>query len=168
MPPKLILDPSDFPQEVLVDIEGIRAHNLQRFEMEQLTAITLIDPERKMVVGYKDVTDQEFWVRGHMPQYALMPGVIMCEAAAQLSAFYTRHCGLLRGDFIGFGGMDNVRFRGTVRPGERLWIIGKTQKHDLRRMTFEMQGFVEKTMVFHGDLIGVPIFINGPRESKEE
>lgn len=157
MPPQAILEPSEFPRDVLVDIEGLRKLNPQRFEMEQLTAITLLDDQRRLVVGYKDVLEDEFWVRGHMPDYPLLPGVLMCEAAAQLSSYYCMHFGIMAGDFIGFGGLENVRFRGSVYPGQRLWLVGATPKHNTRRMVFQVQGFVEEQMVFNGDIIGVPI-----------
>ena len=49
------------------DIHEIRKYNPQRHEMEQLTAIVYEDMEAKICVGYKDVTQHEFWVRGHMP-----------------------------------------------------------------------------------------------------
>jgi 3-hydroxyacyl-[acyl-carrier-protein] dehydratase len=163
MPPQAILDPSQFPQAVVVDIEGIRQQLPQRFEMEQLTAITLLDAERKIVVGYKDVTDQEFWVRGHMPGFPLMPGVIMCEAAAQLCAFYCGYFKLYADDhFVAFGGMNDVRFRGSVRPGQRLWLVGKTEQHHNRRMQFEFQGVVEGSVVFHGQMLGIPIKRGAP------
>ena len=68
-------------------------------------------------------------MRGHMPGYPLLPGVLMCEAAAQLCSCYIVTSGLLEGDFIGFGGMENVRFRGPVRPGDRLVLVGKGMQH---------------------------------------
>lgn len=157
MPPQLILHPSQFPQEVIVDQEGLRKWNPQRFEMEQLNAITLLDDQQRLAVGYKDVREDEFWVRGHMPGYPLLPGVLMCEVGAQLSSYYCRHFGLMAGDFIGFGGMDNVRFRGTVQPGERLWVVGRAGRHSNRKMVFEIQEFVGENMVFNGEIIGVPI-----------
>ena len=64
--------------------------------MEQLTAIVHVDPEKHLVAGYKDVGNDEFWVRGHMPGYPLMPGVLMCEAAAQLCSYYTATARSLR------------------------------------------------------------------------
>ena len=58
--------------------------------MEQLTAIVFDDVERGICVGYKDISPDEFWVRGHMPGMPLMPGVIMCEAAAQLCSYHVQ------------------------------------------------------------------------------
>lgn len=168
MPPPAIIQPDEFPTAVVYDQAAIRARNLQRFEMEQLTAITLIDEVRKLIVGYKDLTNQEFWIRGHMPEFPLMPGVLMCEAAAQLSSFYCSYFDLVRGDFVGFGGMDNVRFRGIVRPGERLWIVGQTDRHSPRRMKFHMQGFVADKLVFHGDFIGVSMSGQGNEPESDD
>src|SRR6185312_15472836 len=129
----------------------------QRFEMEQLTAIIALDPAKQMIIGYKDVRPDEFWVRGHMPDYPLMPGVLMCEAAAQLCSYYIMTSGLTQGDFIGFGGLENVRFRGPVRPGDRLVLIAKGTRMNRRQTVCNVQGFVGNTMVFHADVIGVPL-----------
>jgi 3-hydroxyacyl-[acyl-carrier-protein] dehydratase len=142
---------------VVADQAAIRQVNPQRFEMEQLTAIVHIDRGQHLVAGYKDVGADEFWVRGHMPGYPLLPGVLMCEAAAQLCSYYTFTEGLLEGDFIGFGGLENVRFRSPVRPGDRLVLIGKGVRVNRRQTIFSVQGFVGATMVFHADVIGVPL-----------
>jgi 3-hydroxyacyl-[acyl-carrier-protein] dehydratase len=158
MPPELHLDPQTLDLgKVIADREAIRRVNPQRFEMEQLTAIVHVDHDQHVVAGYKDVTADEFWVRGHMPGFPLLPGVLMCEAAAQLCAYYTATQGLLQGDFIGFGGLENVRFRGMVRPGDRLVLVGKATRLHRRQTIFNVQGFVGATMVFHGDILGVPL-----------
>src|SRR5262249_14825803 len=94
---------------------------------------------------------------GHMPDYPLMPGVLMCEAAAQLCSYYIMTNGFMQGDFLGFGGMENVRFRGPVRPGDRLVLIAKGVKIHRRQAIFNVQVFVGSTMVFHADIIGVPL-----------
>jgi 3-hydroxyacyl-[acyl-carrier-protein] dehydratase len=163
MPPELHFDPShlDFTR-VLAGRAEIRQVNPQRFEMEQLTAIVHVDPEEHLVVGYKDVGADEFWVRGHMPDYPLLPGVLMCEAAAQLCSYYVVTRGLLQGDFIGFGGLENVRFRGVVRPGDRLVLVGKGLRLNRRQTVFNVQGLVRGTMVFHADIIGVPLLRQQP------
>jgi 3-hydroxyacyl-[acyl-carrier-protein] dehydratase len=158
MPPALHFDLArlDFGH-VLADAEAIRLVNPQRFEMEQLTAIILLDTSQHLIVGYKDLEANAFWVRGHMPGYPLMPGVLMCEAAAQLCSYYVLTQDVLQGDFVGFGGLENVRFRGLVRPGDRLVLVGKGIRIHRRQTIFNVQGFVGSAMVFHGDVIGVPM-----------
>jgi 3-hydroxyacyl-[acyl-carrier-protein] dehydratase len=158
MPPVALVDPTTIDTvRVLADREGIRQVNPQRFEMVQLTAIVSVDPERHLIVGYKDVQADEFWVRGHMPDYPLMPGVLICEAAAQLSSFYCHTIKLVENGFLGFGGMEDVRFRGQVRPGDRLLMVAKAVRVNRRQTVFETQGFVESNMVYHGRIIGVPL-----------
>ena len=159
MPPPPLYDLStiDFSRPVF-DIDAIRRINPQRNEMEQLSAVVYVDTVNHGLVGYKDVTEDEFWVPGHMPGFPLMPGVVMCEAAAQLAAFYAQKYRLLGGDFVGFGGMDEIRFRGPVFPNCRLVLMARmTELRPNRRATFDFQGIVENRLVFTGSMIGVPI-----------
>ncbi|MBL8821779.1 MAG: beta-hydroxyacyl-ACP dehydratase [Planctomycetia bacterium] len=165
MPPEVMFDVSTVDDgRVLFNIDQIREVNPQRFEMEQLTAIVHIDLEQNLIVGYKDVTDQEFWVRGHMPGFPLMPGVIMCEAGAQLGGFFSKKHLVPVGSFVVFGGMEEVRFRGQVKPGDRFWIVSKAVKVNRRQVVNQVQGFVDGKMVFEGTLIGMPFTTPGPSE----
>jgi 3-hydroxyacyl-[acyl-carrier-protein] dehydratase len=143
---------------IVADQEAIRAVNPHRFEMEMLDAIVVLDTEKQLIVGYKDVRPDEFWVRGHFPRVALMPGVLICEAAAQLCGYYVTTQRVIEvGTIMGFGGMEEVRFRGPVRPGDRLVLAGLGKRLRRRQSTFNVQGFVNGQMVFHGDIIGVPL-----------
>jgi len=159
MPPAPLVDLEKIDtSRIVADRDAIRRFNPQRFELEQLTAIVSTDIREHIIVGFKDVAPDEFWVRGHMPDYPLMPGVLMCEAAAQLCSYYCHVVELVGPDgFIGFGGMEDVRFRGQVRPGDRLIIIAKALRLHRRQTTFETQGFVGTNMVYHGRIIGVTL-----------
>jgi 3-hydroxyacyl-[acyl-carrier-protein] dehydratase len=153
-----ILDPSEIDLDhVVADIEDIRRFNRQRFEMEQLTAIVVEDGERQISVGYKDLTEDEFWVRGHMPGRALMPGVLMCEAAAQLASYHTQRFKLMDCDVVGFGGLKDVRFRGIVEPGQRFVVVVKLLKVRSVMLTCQFQCFVGDNMVCEGILKGIPL-----------
>lgn len=154
-----ILDPSsiDF-DNVIADIEEIRQCIPQRFEMEQLTAILISDVEKRICVGYKDITLSEFWVSGHMPGMPLMPGVIMCEAAAQLAGYLVGKYKIFGDSILGFAGLDDIHFRGTVQPGDRLLMMVKQLRIRPNAMiTCRFQGFVNEEMVFEGVLKGVPL-----------
>lgn len=125
--------------------------------MQMLTAVVHVDTNQCIVVGYKEVTADEFWVPGHMPGYPLLPGVLMCEAAAQVSAFYTMSLGIHDGLLMGLGGIENTRFRRAVRPGERLVLVGKGSKIRKKMTQFNVQGYVGAEMAFHTDVIGVAL-----------
>jgi len=153
----LILDFSSFDLDnVIADIEDIHRYNPQRYEMEQLTAICYEDRENHIVVGYKDLGPDEFWARGHMPGMPLMPGVIMCEAAAQLASFYSMKYKLMSGT-IGFGGLEKVRFRGIVRPGDRFVIVCQLLKLRRTIMTCRFECFVDRNLVCEGILKGIAL-----------
>ena len=89
MPREPLVDLTQINLEALAfDKEAIRAEILQRFEMEQLDGVIHLDVEAIVCVGYKDVRDDEFWTRGHIPGRPLYPGVMIIEAAAQLCTFH--------------------------------------------------------------------------------
>lgn len=162
MPSKdLVIDIGEIDLDrVVADIGEIRRYNPQRYEAEQLTAIVLEDAERIICVGYKDVTDHEFWVRGHMPGMPIMPGVVMCEAAAQMCSYFTVKYNLLGspGIIVGLGGLEDIRFRDPVRPGDRLVIACQQLKVRKGAMIVcRFQGFVREQMVVEGKMKGVPL-----------
>ncbi len=165
MPPQAFFDykPFNFDRPQF-NLDEIRKINPQRHEMEQLTGVVWVDPVNHGIIGFKDITEDEFWIKGHMPGFPLMPGVLLCEAAAQLASFYARKYHLLQsGDYLGFGGMDAVRFRGPVFPPSRLIICARATRIKPRlRAEFEFQGFVNDKLVFNGGMIGVPISRDQP------
>ena len=136
--------------------EEIRKTNAQRFEMEHLCAVTHFDTVAQEVVGYKNVSNDEFWVRGHIPGRPLLPGVIMLEALAQLTSFYIGRA-IAGIGFIGFGGVDEVKFRAPVVPGQRLALVGKAVSIRSRMAVFDTQGWVDGRLVVEARITGVKV-----------
>ena len=154
-----ILDPETLDySNVVADIEAIRKVNSQRGAMEHLTAIIYDDADTNTCAGYLDVTDQEFWVAGHMPGMPLMPGVIICEAAAQMCSYHALKHNLLGCEVMGFGALNDVRFRGAVIPGDRLTVLCKLTKMRRNRIVVSrFQAIVDTNLVCDGEISGIPL-----------
>lgn len=160
MPPPLFFDYAKYNYDKpLFNQDQVRNVNPQRHEMEQLSGVVYTDRDKLELIGFKDITEDEFWVKGHMPGYPLMPGVLICEAAAQCAGFFARKFDILKaGDYIGFGGMDQVRFRAPIYPPCRLIIGLKGAKiKEKVRAEFGFQAIVDGVLVAQGTIMGVPI-----------
>ncbi|MHC4266785.1 MAG: 3-hydroxyacyl-ACP dehydratase FabZ family protein [Planctomycetota bacterium] len=158
MPPPLLFDLSaiDLQADPIFDKEEVCKVNLQQYEMQQLDGVLWYDKERFLILGYKDITDSEFWIRGHIPGRPLMPGVIMVEAAAQLSSFFVKKIYELQG-FIGFASIEAAKFRSVVKPGQRLLLLGHITNFKRRKYTCCVQGLVNQTMVFNTVISGLEV-----------
>lgn len=71
-------------------------------------------------VSEKMVTINEHFFQGHFPDYPVMPGVLIIEALAQTGAIAVLSVPEFQGKIAFFGGVDKVRFRRQVRPGDVL------------------------------------------------
>lgn len=76
--------------------------------------------EGKRAVGIKNVTINEPFFVGHFPEYAVMPGVLIVEALAQVGAIAMLSIESNRGKLGFLAGIDGFRFRGQVVPGDTL------------------------------------------------
>jgi 3-hydroxyacyl-[acyl-carrier-protein] dehydratase len=115
----------------------------------------VMDTDQHVIAGYRDVRADEFWVKAHIPGRPLFPGVLMIETAAQLVSYYVMKCYPDKG-FVGFGGVDGVKFRGAVQPGDRLVLLGKMLEiRGLRRAVGQTQGLVNGQMVYEGKITGM-------------
>lgn len=157
MPPALLVDLTTIDlSQVVCDRNTIAEVNPQSFEMSQLDAIIWHDLPKMLCVGYKDVTENEFWIRGHIPGRPIMPGVIMVEAAAQLCSFFMKHIYGLTG-FIGFSGIGSTKFRDTVVPGDRLYLLAHIYKVRSRQFSAKVQGLVNDKIVFDTIISGMRV-----------
>lgn len=158
MPRQILFDLSEIDLDaVAYGPEEIRAVNPQRHEMEQLGGVIRMDLGAGRAIGFKDAREDEFWVRGHIPGRPVLPGALIVETVAQLCSFFYMKRFPDEDRFLGFGGMDAVRFRGTVVPGDRLIVLIESLELRRRRAIFRTQGLVGKRIVFEGSIIGVPI-----------
>jgi beta-hydroxyacyl-ACP dehydratase FabZ len=105
-------------------------------------------------VGIKNVSVNEPFFQGHFPNDPIMPGVLILEAMAQTGAILVFTMFPERKDKpFYFAGLDKVRFRKPVRPGDRLVMKLKFLKH--RGGFFKMSGeaFVDDVLVAEAEMM---------------
>ncbi len=74
----------------------------------------------KLAVGLKNVTFNEPHFQGHFPDRPIMPGVLIVEAMAQVGGVVLTQMADMRGGLFMFAGIDGVKFRRPVVPGDQL------------------------------------------------
>ncbi|MBV8137921.1 MAG: 3-hydroxyacyl-ACP dehydratase FabZ [Deltaproteobacteria bacterium] len=99
----------------------------------------VLELEKDRVVAIKNVTFNEPFFQGHFPGRPVMPGVLLVEAMAQAGAFITLgHLGPDRKSLFMLAGLDKVRFRRQVVPGDQVKIEVKAVK--IHRPLWKMSG----------------------------
>ena len=143
--------------KVAFDLAAVEEKIPQRFEMGFLDRVHLLDRDRGLAVGSRDIRADEFWVRGHIPGRPILPGVLSVEALAQLCTFYFKSVYAEDRRFFGFGGVDGVKFRGTIAPGDRLVTVSKVTDIRPRRAVFDCRGYVAGKPVVEAIITGMPV-----------
>ncbi|MFN0148922.1 MAG: 3-hydroxyacyl-ACP dehydratase FabZ [Dehalococcoidia bacterium] len=97
-------------------IEQIIPHRYPFLLVDRIVEIE----EGKSAVGLKNVTANEWFFQGHFPGLKVMPGVLIVEALAQVAAVALLKGADLAGKTPLFGGIESMRFRKPVIPGDQL------------------------------------------------
>ena len=107
--------------------------------------------EGDMAIGHYHVRGDEYFLQGHFPGYPVVPGVILCEIMGQCS------CALILDELPGrltfYAGLDKVRFKNQVRPGDTITVKGRITNR--RGLTFfvDAEASVEGKLCARGTLI---------------
>jgi 3-hydroxyacyl-[acyl-carrier-protein] dehydratase len=111
--------------------------------------------EGEEIVGIKNVTINEPFFAGHFPGNPIMPGVLIIEAMAQVGGVLAFHSNPKEwaGSLVYFLGIDKVRFRKPVVPGDQLRLKLTTIRQ--KQKVFKMRGeaYVEDTLVAEAELM---------------
>ena len=108
----------------------------------------------KRIVGMKNVSINEPFFQGHFPGRPIMPGVLIAEAMAQVGGILA----LLslpenQGNALFLLGMDKMRFRQPVVPGDQLRLEVESLRGGKKFWKMKAQAFVDQTLVAEGELM---------------
>jgi 3-hydroxyacyl-[acyl-carrier-protein] dehydratase len=110
---------SDGRGPTILDARAIQAIIPHRYPFLLVDRIVELEPGKR-AVGVKNVTIGEPFFQGHFPDYPVMPGVLIVEALAQVGAVVLLQLDEYKGRIAFFAGIDNVRFKRQVKPGDSL------------------------------------------------
>lgn len=147
---KKIKEKTMVTKENLIDINKIKEVLPHRYPF--LLVDRILEIKEDSIVGLKNITTNEEYFNGHFPGHPVMPGVLQIEAIAQAAGFLMLRKTENSGKLAYFAGMDNVRFRKPVVPGDQLII--KIEVIKLRSKTGKVSGkaLVEGKVVSEAEL----------------
>ncbi|WP_456433112.1 3-hydroxyacyl-ACP dehydratase FabZ [Thermosulfuriphilus sp.] len=133
------------------EIMGLLPH---RFPFLLVDRILEIEPG-VFIKGLKNVTINEPFFMGHFPEEPIMPGVLILEAMAQVATILAKLTDPeeLANKMVYFAGLDGVRFRHPVRPGDQLVLelVNLKRKRNIWKMAGK--AFVEDRLVAEAELM---------------
>lgn len=118
-------------------VNEIKAHIPHRYPFLLVDRVTA-HAKGTYIEGYKNLTANEAFFEGHFPHMPVMPGVLQIEALAQIGGIMVAHMPDGIGKVGLFAGLDNVRFRRMVTPGDRLDL--RVELVQFRRVLVKVKG----------------------------
>lgn len=137
---------------MILDINEIQKILPHRPPMLLVDRIIEIEPF-KSAVGIKNVTMIEPQFRGHFPGNPIMPGVLILEAMAQVGGIAMLYPEENRGKIALFGGMENVKFKRQVVPGDQLIMKANLVRVRGDFGKLHAEAYVQEQFAAQGDFI---------------
>jgi 3-hydroxyacyl-[acyl-carrier-protein] dehydratase len=140
----------------MIEIKEIMAMLPHAYPFLLVDRIVEMEPGKR-AVGIKNVTYNEPFFPGHFPGRPIMPGVLIVEAMAQTAGVLAFNSlpEQERKKSVFFLGMDNVRFRKPVMPGDQLRMELEITRHRQSIWGFKGKALVDGNVVAEGDLLAM-------------
>ncbi len=137
-----------------MDIQSIMAHLPHRYPFLLVDRILEMVPSKR-IVGLKNVTMNEPFFQGHFPGKPVMPGVLIIEAMAQTGGVLAISSlkGGSEGALMYFMGLDQVKFRKMVVPGDQLIMELEVLKQRAKIMKLSGVAKVDDVIVAEAQLM---------------
>ncbi|MGC8972417.1 MAG: 3-hydroxyacyl-ACP dehydratase FabZ [bacterium] len=107
----------------------------------------------KRVKGVKNVTINEPYFPGHFPELPITPGVIIIEAMAQIAGILLLEEAKEKSQLAILSGVDKVRFRRMVRPGDQIVIEAELLQKKINFCKLKCTAYVDNYVVAEGELM---------------
>jgi len=105
--------------QTVLDFDALKKTIPHRFPFLLIDKVTITEPD-KSAVGIKCVSGNESFFQGHFPEHAIMPGVLIVESMAQVACALFLSKPEAKNKLAFFMGMEEIKFRKPVVPGDRL------------------------------------------------
>ncbi|CAI8933104.1 3-hydroxyacyl-ACP dehydratase FabZ [Methylocaldum szegediense] len=138
-----------------MDIQKIQEYLPHRYPFLLVDRVLEVDPGKRLL-AYKNVTYNEPFFTGHFPELPIMPGVLIIEALAQttgLLASETAPDVLGKGMVYYLVGLDKVRFKRPVVPGDRLMLEATYLRHKRNIWAFSCRAEVDGEFVASAEIM---------------
>ena len=137
-----------------IDIKGILAllpHRYPFILVDRILAYT----RGESITGLKNVSMGEPYFQGHFPGEPVMPGVLILEGMAQVGGLlaYLSAPEMIGNKLVYFAGLDKVRFRKVVRPGDQLIFELQLIRQKSRLTKMSGKAYVDKQLVTEAELM---------------
>ena len=138
---------------MLLDVNQIQQIIPHRYPFLLVDAVLELEPGKR-IVGIKNVTINEPFFAGHFPGTPVMPGVLIIEAMAQVGAILVlKDLPDRERKLLYFAGIDQVRFRQPVVPGNQLRLVVEILKLRPRYGKLKGEAYVGETLVAEAEVL---------------
>lgn len=136
----------------MLNVQEIQKILPHRFPFLLVDRIIELVPQKR-AVGIKNVSVNEPFFQGHYPGNPVMPGVLLVEAMAQIGGLAMLAAEDMKGKVPYFTGIDSVRFRKPVVPGDQVRIVAEIVKSRRTIAKCEAKAYVETELVVEAELM---------------